>query len=61
MCEYIKLSDNKVSRTEEIIPDVLLVDYDVEGTAVGIEVLVGTLGPRSALKTIPLDRGQKEK
>lgn len=36
---YIRLSDRKVARTEEVSEDILLADYDSRGQLVGIEVL----------------------
>jgi len=36
---YITLSEKKVIKTREVIPDVLLVDYDSGGDVVGIEIL----------------------
>jgi uncharacterized protein YuzE len=36
---YITLSAKKVVKTREVIPDVLLVDYDSRGDVVGIEIL----------------------
>jgi len=36
---YISLSERKVARTEEVVEDVLLVDYDSRGNVVGIEIL----------------------
>ena len=36
---YIQVSDREVARTEEIIEDVLLADYDAKGRIVGFEIL----------------------
>lgn len=36
---YVRVSENQVARTEELIESVLLVDYDHDGNLVGIEIL----------------------
>ncbi len=36
---YIRISNRKVSKTDEVIEDVLLVDLDSHGDLVGIEIL----------------------
>jgi len=36
---YIRLSNAKVARTEEVSESILLADYDARGRLVGIEVL----------------------
>lgn len=36
---YILLQDAKVARTEEIIEDIILADYDEDDCLIGIEVL----------------------
>ena len=36
---YIRISENQVDRTEELIESVLLLDYDHDGRVVGIEIL----------------------
>ena len=36
---YIRLKDGKVARTEEVIEDVLLVDYNSRRDILGIEIL----------------------
>jgi uncharacterized protein YuzE len=36
---YVRLSQQKVSRTEELIESVLLLDCDEDGSVVGIEIL----------------------
>ena len=36
---YIHLSNHKAARTEEVFESVLLVDYDRQGSMIGIEIL----------------------
>ena len=36
---YILVRDNKAARTEEIVEDRLLADYDSRGQLVGVEIL----------------------
>ena len=36
---YVRLSQQKVSRTDELIESVLLLDFDEDGAVVGIEIL----------------------
>jgi uncharacterized protein YuzE len=36
---YISLSEKRIHKTDEVIPDVLLVDHDSQGGIVGIEIL----------------------
>ena len=36
---YVYLSKNKVTRTKEVVEDVLMADYDSKGQLVGIEIL----------------------
>jgi hypothetical protein len=36
---YLAVSDNKIARTDEIIEDHMLVDYDRNGRIVGVEIL----------------------
>ena len=36
---YIRISNHKVAKTDEVIEDVLLVDLDSRGELVGIEIL----------------------
>ena len=36
---YVRFSDHKVMKTEEVIEDVLLVDFDSRNVLIGIEIL----------------------
>jgi uncharacterized protein YuzE len=36
---YIQLLDEKVSRTKEVVEDVVLADYTADGRLIGIEIL----------------------
>jgi uncharacterized protein YuzE len=36
---YLRISENQVARTEELVESVLMVDFDRDGDPVGIEIL----------------------
>ena len=36
---YVRLKEGKVAKTEEIVSDVLLADYNIRGALLGIEIL----------------------
>jgi uncharacterized protein YuzE len=54
---YLLLSSNKVARTEEVLEDLLMVDYDRKGNLIGIEIL----GPvKLVAVTKHVDRAHKK-
>jgi len=57
---YLRLSDNQVVRTEELIESVLLVDYDHNGGLIGIEILAPVKISQIIEIASPLEAKQRE-
>jgi uncharacterized protein YuzE len=54
---YLRVSSLPVSRTREIVPNVLLADYSKSGTLVGIEIL----GPVKSAAIVRLVKNEKRR